>query len=40
MLKNYFILNENFHNAFQTAYTLHTELIRPAKNRRQQLHAW
>jgi len=39
MLKNFSILSENFNNAVQTAYTLHTELNRPAKNRRQQSHA-
>jgi len=39
MLKNFSILSENFHNAVLTTYTLHTELNRPAKNRRQQSHA-
>jgi len=33
------ILSENFHNAVQTAYTLHVDLNRPAKNRRQQSRA-
>jgi len=36
MLKTNSILSENFHNAVQTAYTLHAELHRPAQNRRQQ----
>ena len=40
MLKNLSILSENFHNAVQTAYTLHAELNRPAKNRRQRSRAW
>jgi len=39
MLKTNSILSENFHNAVQTAYTLHAELNRPAKNRRQQSRA-
>ena len=39
MLKANLILSENFHNAVQTAYTLHDDLNRPAKNRRQQSRA-
>jgi len=39
MLKTNSILSENFHNAVQTTYTLHAELNRPAKNRRQQSRA-
>jgi len=40
MLKTYTIVSENFHNAVQTAYTLHAKLNRPAQNRRQQSRAW
>jgi len=40
MLKTNSILTEKFHYAVQTAYTAHTELNRPAKNRRQQSRAW
>jgi len=39
MLKTYSIVSENFHNAVQTAYTLHAKLNRPAQNRRQQSRA-
>ena len=39
MLKTNSMLSENFHNAVQTAYTLHAELNRPAKNRRQRSRA-
>jgi len=40
MPKTNSILSEKFHIAVQTAYTLHTELNRPAQNRRQQSRAW
>jgi len=40
MLKTTSILSENFLNAVQNACTLHAELNRPAKNRRQQSRAW
>jgi len=40
MLKSNSILNENFHSAVQTAYTLHAKLNRPAKNRRRRWRAW
>jgi len=39
MLKTTSILSENFLNAVQNACTLHAELNRPAKNRRQQSRA-
>ena len=39
MFRTNSIFSENFHNAVQTAYTLHAELNRPAKNRRQQSRA-
>jgi len=39
MLKSYSILTEKFHNAVQPAHTLHAQLNRPAKNRRQQFRA-
>jgi len=39
MIKTNSILSVNFHNAVQTAYTLHAEINRPAKNRRQQSRA-
>jgi len=39
MLMTNSIFNENFHNTVQTAYTMHAELNRPAKIRRQQSRA-
>jgi len=40
MLKTNSIRSENIHNTVQTAYTLHAELNRPAKNRSQRSRVW